>query len=188
MSRFRVLTAAFMMVLFLGTAFESQAQYGREKKGPDASPAAVSTQTIGTNSAISVSYHRPAVKGREIWNTGLAKYGSDRPWRAGANETTTVTFSDDVTVNGKDVPAGTYGFHIALSEDKWTFVFNKNYKTWGTFQYKIDDDVLRVDAKLVDAPDQERLLYSFENLTADGADLFMHWEKKKASVTVELKK
>jgi len=187
MNRFRVLTAAFMTVLFLGTAFESQAQYGRTKTKSDASPAAVSTQTIGVDSTISVTYHRPKVKGREIWGTRLASY-KGKPWRAGANETTTVTFSDDVTVNGKDIPAGTYGFHIALSETTWTFIFNKNHETWGSFAYNADGDVLRVDAKVVDAPNQERLLYSFENLTTDGADLFMHWEKKKASVTVELKK
>lgn len=188
MSRLRVLTTVFMVMVFIGTALESEAQYGREKEKADASPGAVSAQTIGIDSSISVSYHRPKVKGREIWGTKLAPYGAEKPWRAGANETTAVTFSDDVTINGKDLAAGTYGFHIAVSENKMVFVFNKNYKTWGTYQYKIDDDVLRVDATVVDAPNQERLLYSFENLEANGADLFMHWEKKKASVTVELKK
>lgn len=188
MSRIKGLSTALAVLFVLGTAVESQAQYGRTKAKPDASPGAVSSQVIGINSTISVSYHRPAVKEREVWGTDLAPFGDEKPWRAGANETTTVTFSDDVTVNGQDVPAGTYGFHVALSEDKWVFVLNKNYKTWGTYQYKIEDDVLRVEAKVADAPHQERLLFGFDNLTADGADLFLHWETKHASVTVALKK
>ena len=188
MSRFKVITTALMVMVFMGTAFESEAQYGRTKKQADASPGAVSTQTIGMDETISVSYHRPKVRGREVWGTKLAPYGAEKPWRAGANETTAVTFSADVTINGEDLAAGTYGFHIAVSEDNMVFVFNKNYKTWGTYQYKIGDDVLRVEAKVMDAPNQERLLFSFDNLKANSADLFMHWEKKKASVTVDLKK
>jgi hypothetical protein len=172
---------------FLGLSLDASAQYGRTKKAPDKSQAASASQTIGVNSKVSVDYHRPKVKGREIWGTKLANYGTPA-WRAGANETTAVTFSDDVTVNGKAIPAGTYGLHIVLSEDKWTFIFNKNYKTWGTFQYKADADVARVEVSSSDAPHQEELLFGFENLKDNGADMFVHWEKKKASVTVDLKK
>jgi hypothetical protein len=187
MSHSKLFTSAILIAIMLGTAVQSHAQFGRDKTKPDASPAAVSAQTIGVNSTISITYHRPAVKGREIWGTGLAPY-APKLWRAGANETTTLTFSDDVTVNGKDVPAGTYGVHFELSEDTWTIIINKDYKTWGSFQYKADNDVARVETKVEDASHQERLLFSFDNLTADGADLSMHWGEKKASVTVALKK
>jgi hypothetical protein len=188
MYRLRMVTTALLLTVMLGTAFVSEAQYGRTKKKADASPGAVSEQTVGIDSKISISYHRPAVKGREIWGTGLAPYGEDKPWRAGANETTAITFSDDVEIGGTKIAAGTYGVHIAIADGDWTWVLNKNYKTWGTYQYKIDDDVVRVKATPEDAPHQERLVYGFSDLTEDGATLFMHWEKKKVSLPIKLAK
>jgi len=174
-------------VALLGITLDASAQYGRTKTKVDPSQAASTSQTIGVNSKITVDYHRPKVKGREIWGTRLANYGTP-PWRAGANEATAVTFSDDVTVNGKEIAAGTYGYHIELSADKWTVIFNKRYEAWGSYGYKADQEVARVDVAPVDAPHQEELLFGFEKNTGNGTDLFIHWEKKKASVTVELKK
>ena len=176
-------TMALAVAIAVTFAFDAQAQYGRTKTGPDASQPAKASQTIGVDTEITISYHRPGVKGREVWGTRLANYGG-RPWRAGANETTTVTFSKDVLVNGEKVAAGTYGFHIALSESDWYLVFNKNHETWGSFAYKEDDDVLRVKVTPQDAPHQEWLLYGFEDLEASACSAFMHWEKKKASVKI----
>lgn len=184
----RVLSTMVLAVLFVGTAFEATAQYGRTKAKPDASPGAVTEQTVGIDSKISISYHRPAVKGREIWGTALAPMGEDKPWRAGANETTAITFSDDVEIGGTKVAAGTYGVHIGVTDGDWVWVINKNHETWGTYQYKMDADVVRVKAKPADAPHQERLTFGFEELSADGATLFMHWEKKKLSLPIKLAK
>src|SRR5690606_6204980 len=85
---------------------------------------------------IAINYSRPGVKGREgqIWNTLVAHYGfkdlghgtsNAAPWRAGANENTTISFSHPVKVEGKDLPAGTYGFFIALDEHESTLIFSK---------------------------------------------------------------
>lgn len=188
MYRLRMVSTALLLTVLLGTAFVSEAQYGRNKTKADASPGATTGQNIGVDSKISIDYHRPAVKGRKIWGTGLAPNGEDKPWRAGANETTAITFSDDVEIGGKKVASGTYGVHIAVADGDWTWVINKGYKTWGTFQYKVDDDVARVKATPEDAPNQERLVFGFDNLTADGATLFMRWEKKKVSLPIKLAK
>ena len=77
-------------------------------QGPEASPAATVTQVVGLTE-IAVSYHRPAINGRQVWGA-LVPY--DQVWRAGANENTTVSFSTPVTVNGTKLAAGTYGLHM----------------------------------------------------------------------------
>lgn len=161
---------------------------GRQKERPDASPGASVTQIIGTDSKVSVNYHRPAVKGREIWG-GLVPYG--KVWRAGANETTTISFTDGVTINGKSLAAGTYGFHIIPQEDgTWTLIFNKVSESWGSMGYEEGEDALRVEADVANAQNQERLAYGFEELTptggATGTTAFMHWEKKKVSFRIEV--
>src|SRR5215475_14251432 len=107
---------------------------------------------------IAISYSRPGVKGREgqIWNTPVAHYGfvdqghgtsSAAPWRAGANENTTMSFSHPVKIEGKDLPAGTYGFFIALGEEESTLIFNKINTSWGSFYYDSTQDALRVTVK-----------------------------------------
>jgi len=107
---------------------------------------------------IAINYNRPRVKGREgkIWNTTVAHYGfidlghgtsHAAPWRAGANENTTMTFSRPVKIEGKDLPAGTYGFFIALGENESTLIFSKISTSWGSFYYDSTEDALRVNVK-----------------------------------------
>src|SRR5688572_10342119 len=107
---------------------------------------------------IAISYSRPGVKGREgkIWNTAVAHYGfvdqghgtsTAAPWRAGANENTVMSFSHPVKIEGKDLPAGSYGFFIALGEDESTLIFSKIYTSWGSFYYDPAGDALRVTVK-----------------------------------------
>lgn len=182
----RMVTVAVLGCMFaVAWAESASAQYGRTKSKPDASQEAMAVQTIGVDSKITIRYHRPGVKDREIWGTRLANYGTP-PWRAGANETTSITFSDDVKINGQDLAAGTYGFHILLGEDEWVLIFNSEYKTWGSYQYKEENDVLRVTVTPEDAPHQEWLTFGFEDLAAYSCTAYLHWEKKKASFEVEL--
>src|SRR5215510_8281321 len=93
---------------------------------------------------IIIDYNRPRVKGREgkIWNTPVAHCGfvdlghgtsHAAPWRAGANENTTISFSHPVKIEGKDLPAGTYGFFIALGESDNTLILSKINTSWGSF-------------------------------------------------------
>src|SRR6187549_2896132 len=106
---------------------------------------------------ITIRYNRPGVKGREgkIWGE-LVPYGftdlgfgtsKAAPWRAGANETTTIEFSTDVKIEGKDLPAGKYGFYVAVGKDESTLIFSKNTMAWGSFFYDPAEDVLRVTVK-----------------------------------------
>ncbi|MGZ5218832.1 MAG: DUF2911 domain-containing protein [Chitinophagaceae bacterium] len=146
---------------------------------------------------ISISYSRPGVRGREgkIWNTPVAHYGfADQghgtsystPWRAGANENTTLSFSHPVKIEGKDLPAGTYGFFIALGETESTLIFSKVNNSWGSFYYDSTQDALRVSVKneTVDKS-VEWLRYDFTDETRSSAVIAMSWEKKRIPFKVE---
>ncbi len=146
------------------------------------SPHAEVSQTIGL-SDVTVSFHRPGVKGREIWGD-LVPYGAI--WRAGANASTTLTFESDVKIGGETVKAGTYGLFVLPTPDEWTFILNTNTETNGRHPGE-DTDVVRITATPEDAPHQERLVYSFEDLVDDKptATIVLQWEKKKASFSIE---
>jgi hypothetical protein len=146
---------------------------------------------------IEINWNAPGVKGREgnIWGTSIAPYGFTvlgfgstvaSPWRAGANENTTISFSTDVQINGKSLKAGTYGFHIALYADSCTLIFNKNTKGWGSYFYNSSLDVMRVGTKQIkDAPAQERLDYVFANHTDRSVEISLAWEKWRIPFKVE---
>ncbi|WP_116127225.1 DUF2911 domain-containing protein [Lewinella sp. IMCC34183] len=154
-----------------------------------ASPMATTSQRVGLDTDVTITYSRPAVKGREVWGGlvpwGMAegnKYSDNKPfpWRAGANENTTVTFSKDVTVAGEALPAGTYGLHmIPAQDDAWTLIFNKVSNIWGSYQYDETQDALRVSVTPEEAPMQEWLTYGFDPVTPTSTEAYLHWEKLK---------
>lgn len=133
---------------------------------------------------ISISYHSPRVhfQGKErtghIWGE-LIPYGffdegfgpsKATPWRVGANETTTITISDDVKVGGKDLRAGTYGLFLELEkEGPWQWIFSKAANGWGSFQYDAKDDVLRVPATAQESPSTEFMTFGFDERLPDSA-------------------
>ena len=131
------------------------------------------TQRIGITD-ITLNYHRPLVNGRKIWG-GLVPYG--QVWRAGANENTTITFTDPVTVEGKPLPKGTYGLHMFPGEKEWTVVFSKNSTSWGSFTYDEKEDALRVTVKPQPADLHEALAYDFDDVKPDSATITLRWEK-----------
>ena len=110
---------------------------------PRQSQHAIVMQRIGVTD-ITINYHRPLVNGRKIFG-GLVPYGD--VWRAGANENTTITFPDAVTVEGQPLAAGTYGLHMIPTEDQWTVIFSKMHTAWGSFSYNQAEDALRVTVK-----------------------------------------
>ena len=140
---------------------------------PRASQRASVTQRIGLTD-VTITYHRPAAGGREIWGKTVP-YG--KVWRAGANENTTITFTDEVTVEGKPLPAGSYGLHTIPDKDQWTIVFSKNSTSWGSFSYDQKEDALRVNVKPHAAEAFEQLTYTFENVKPDSAVATLRWEK-----------
>lgn len=152
---------------------------------------------------ITVQYNAPGVKGREgkIWGTSIVPYGftvlgfgSDvaSPWRAGADECTTIGFSTDVTVNGKNLAAGQYAFFMAVYQDSVELIFNKNTKEWGAYFYDKNLDVLRVITKQEknQHPSKELLSYQFSKQTAQTVELALEWENWRIPFTIgiDLKK
>src|SRR5260370_28204915 len=118
-----------------GAQFKNGSQ-ATELNIPRASQRGTVSQRIGLTD-ITITYHRPAAGGREIWGKTVP-YG--KVWRAGANENTTITFSDDVSVEGKSLAAGTYGLHAIPDKDQWTIIFSKNSTSWGSFSYDEKED------------------------------------------------
>ena len=137
MTRSRVLgPAAIVAAAILAATTPALAQL----ELPRVSPKATVSQTVGLTD-VTITYCRPSVRGRTIWG-GLVPY--DEVWRTGANEATTITFTDDVTIDGNKLPAGTYGLFTVPGKDEWTVVFNKGAKQWGAYEYKQDQDALRI--------------------------------------------
>ncbi len=153
---------------------------------------------LGTTQ-IEVFYNSPSVRGREghIWNTDIVPFdftvlgfGSEvaSPWRAGADESTRITFSTDVMINGEKLPAGSYGFFIAVYQDSCTLIFNSNTQGWGSYFYNEDLDILRVTTvqeKNID-PMKDRLEYRFYDQTEDSVILALEWENWRIPFTVSI--
>ncbi len=131
------------------------------------------SQRIGVTD-ITISYHRPLVNGRKVWG-GLVPYGT--VWRAGANQNTTITFSDPVMVEGKPLDKGTYGLHMIPNAGEWTIIFSKNSTSWGSFTYDQGEDALRVTVKPQTADMHNALIYDFDQLQPDSAVVELEWEK-----------
>jgi tetratricopeptide (TPR) repeat protein len=162
----------------------SQVSFGQPNLTlPEASPQATVMQTVGLTE-ITVTYHQPAVKGRPIWGE-LVPY--NKVWRAGANENTTFKFSDPVQIGGKELPAGTFGFHMIPAENEWTLIFSTAYTAWGSYAYDQQEDALRLKVKPLTAGDfKERLLYYFEDATDSSVNAVMQWEKVKISFPIKI--
>lgn len=148
---------------------------------------------------VEVRWNAPGVKGREgqIFGTPVAYYGvsvlgfgsyGESPWRAGANESTTMSFSTDVMIEGKKLAAGKYGFFIQLGPETSTLIFSSNTAGWGSYFYKPENDVLRVDVKnQKDLPQsRERLEYTFADQTDHSVVIAMEWEHWRIPFTVEV--
>jgi tetratricopeptide (TPR) repeat protein len=157
------------------------------------SPASKVTQTIGI-STVTVSYSRPAVRGREVWgklvpygwNKQAFGLGNDAPWRAGANENTLITFSHPGKFAGQAVPAGTYGlFFVINQDDTGEVILSNDTKSWGSFFYDAKNDLLRSKIQVRNNNHTELLTYDFINLGKNGGELVLNWEKKQFPVAIE---
>src|ERR1017187_5811555 len=151
--------------------------------------ASVSQQVGPVTVTISYSSPRVVLKGDDrhgkIWGK-LVPYGLTQldfndckscPWRAGANENTVFTVSDEVKVQGKSLPAGTYGLSAITGPDEWTFIFSKNASSWGAYWYDPKEDVLRVTAKPAKSEYHEWLTYDFVEREPAKATVALKWEE-----------
>ncbi|KAB2922147.1 MAG: DUF2911 domain-containing protein [Bacteroidetes bacterium] len=144
------------------------------------SPFATVSQTVGMTE-MTVTYHRPGVKGRPIWGA-LVPYG--QVWRAGANNATVFSFSDDVTINGTALKAGKYSFFTVPGEKEWTVIFNSQADQWGAYNYDSTKNVLSFTVTPAAAPHEEWLSYSFSDLTINSVLVTLRWEKLAVPFTV----
>lgn len=147
---------------------------------------------------VTIHYNRPGVKGREgkIYGTSVVHKGFENPgfgtskaapWRAGANENTTIEFSTPVKIEGQELAAGRYGFFVAYGPDVCTLIFSNNSTSWGHFFYDEKEDALHVKVKPV-ALDKsvEWLKYEFINQTDSTATIALMWEKLMIPFNVEV--
>lgn len=151
---------------------------------PQPSPSATLKQTIGITD-VEVNYSRPGVKDRVIFGE-LEKWGN--MWRTGANASTKVKFSDDVTVEGNKLAAGEYALYTIPGENEWTIIFNTNLTLWGTGGYKQEEDAVRFTVKPVKLNDKiESLDIDFSHFTYTGAKMDIKWENTLVSFQIETK-
>ncbi len=153
----------------------------RESDQPRMSPNAAVAQTIGVTE-VTISYGRPAVKGRKIWG-GLVPYG--KVWRTGANEATIISFSNDVLVEGQKLLAGTYSLFTIPTEEEWVIIFNQTANQWGAFSYEAGQDALRVSVKPQSADHEEWMSFRFHDLSSDSATVVLRWEKLAVTFKIQ---
>lgn len=159
------------------------------------------TQWIGLAS-VTINYSSPDVHGPSgedrkghIWGE-VVHYGfidqgyatsKAAPWRAGANENTTISFSHDVLVNGQKLKAGTYGLFLDVEKDgPWKWIFSTNSTSWGSYYYDAKEDALRVDTQPQDAPYTEWLTFGFDDRLQKSAVAYLQWENKRIPMKIEV--
>ena len=172
----RVAVTIFISVFMLSGAFSQNVET------PRPSPNATVTQTVGVTH-ISIDYSSPGVKNRTIWGE-LVPYG--KVWRTGANEVTSITFDDPVTIGGKELPAGTYGIHTIPGKEMWEVIFSGDTKVDDGPQYDEKKDVLRIKVKPETAPFIERMIFIFTNTTDNKTTVNLWWEKLRIPFDIEV--
>ncbi|HXD34456.1 MAG TPA: DUF2911 domain-containing protein [Pyrinomonadaceae bacterium] len=206
MSRKSVYTLCLAVVLLALVASSATAQ--TQLRFPRPSQKASVMQTIGVTD-VTITYHRPAVKGRKIWGDPLPSQADVkgeatldnqlvRPkeaaivpwghvWRAGANDATVFEVTDDVLINGQKLPAGKYSLHTVPTKEEWTIIFNGDAGQWGSFNYDPTKDKLRVKAKPEwVAESQELLEYTIGTEKPNSAKVVLRWEKVAVPFTIEV--
>ena len=172
------LLSGMAFVAAMGLMTVAQAQIST----PAASPLATFKQVVGLTT-IEVSYSRPSVKGRTVFGD-VVPYGSI--WRTGANGATTISFSDDVKLEGKDVKAGTYALYTIPGKDSWTVMLYSDLRLGGNVGgYDATKEVVRFTVTPQALPyTVESFLIIFDDLQAESANMYLIWEKTMVPVKV----
>ncbi len=167
-----------LTVLALLLVLSAQAQI----KMPPASPTFELKGTVGM-AEVKVVYSRPSARGRDVAGN-LIPY--NEVWRTGANASTKISFSQDVKLNGNDVPAGDYALYTQFTEETATIIISKNLSWWGSLGYDAKDDLVRFDVPVKHPSSMyETFTISFSDFTANSANLNMKWEHTKAMFKIE---
>lgn len=143
-------------------------------KTPAASPSATASQSIGLATA-TIEYSRPSLKGRKMIGGDLVPYG--KVWRTGANKIPNLILTQEVKIDGKNVPAGTYGLATIPGKTEWTIILTKNAAQWGVYEYKESEDLMRFQVKAEKTKSiEEHFTMGFSDFTPTSAHLFISWE------------
>ncbi|MBN9284759.1 MULTISPECIES: DUF2911 domain-containing protein [Flavobacterium] len=169
------ITAAFFMATL---AIEAQV------KAPQASPKAELEQVVGLTQ-VELDYSRPSSKGRAVFGE-LVPYG--KIWRTGANANTTISFSDDVVIDGKTLKKGKYALYTLPKADSWDVIFYTSTDNWGNPE-KWDES--KVALRTTVKPETlgrkvETFTIAVNNLDNDYANLEISWEKTLVAVKFEV--
>ena len=172
----------FFYLTLIANLFISLSGLAQQLQMPQASPSARLTQKVGLTDVV-VDYSRPSTKGRKIFGE-LVPFGE--VWRTGANGATIISFSTEVIVGGKKVPAGAYALYSIPGKSSWTIILSKNTKLWGAIGYNPQEDLIRFEA----TPSKTSRMYdsfeiSFNNLTDSNADLSLKWEQTRVDFTIQ---
>src|SRR5215217_5624721 len=170
----------FAVPMYAQVPYNSAVPNGYTKK-------AVVSEQVGLTQ-VTITYHRPAVKGREgkVWGELVPKgfveqgFGNGKltPWRAGANENTVIEIANDAKVEGYPLTKGKYGLFIAYDPLECIIIFSKRSDAWGSFFYDEKDDALRVKVKPQPIEESvEHLKYEFSDQTPNSAVIALAWEK-----------
>ena len=166
-------------VLALGFSLTGR---GAAQDLPRLSPAATVAQTVGVT-RIEISYSRPAVRGRTVWGE-LVPWSE--VWRTGANEATTISFSHDVKIDGRDLAAGRYALFTIPRKSEWTVIFNRVAEQWGAFDYDAEQDALRILVKPRKVGFRERFQIGFPEVGTDTLLVSLHWAETEVPFTVQV--
>jgi hypothetical protein len=187
----RITWGSVLLVGLLGWVGVTPGARAQQLEFPRLSPKATVSQTIGLTT-ITIAYSRPGVRGRTIWGD-LVPYG--QVWRTGANEATTIEFTDDVLVEGHRLPAGKYSLFTIPGEREWTVIFNREWNLWGAFTYDQvkDKEALRIQVRPQPAEYTEWLRFSFEDMTPSSLQsppqatrVVLQWERVRIGFTVQV--
>jgi hypothetical protein len=187
------LDTLIVIVIAIVVALSAMAQ-AQDDEVRESLPASV-TQKLGADTEVIFNFSRPGVKGRKIWgdlipygmNPGV-KYSDNKPypWRAGANENSTISTNKDISIEGKKLAAGKYGIHMIPSQADWIIIFSKKNEDWGSYSYDEKEDALRVTVKPVESANEEWLTYGFDNLAGTSATAYLHWGNLKVPFKIEV--
>lgn len=166
-------------VIFMALLCTAATAYAQNDRSKRPSPPAAVSQKLET-ATININYSQPSVKGRTIGVDVEPLPG--QVWRAGANEATVFETDNDITIEGKLLPKGKYGFFILMQDENWTLIFNKTWNQWGAFRYKESDDVLRVTVTEKRGSEiSEKLVYK---ITPEG-DFIILWGNRIVTARIK---
>ncbi|NVK28456.1 MAG: DUF2911 domain-containing protein [Flavobacteriia bacterium] len=170
-----------LATLAFGFGFSSLAQDGTEALEQKPSPTDIAKTWVG-DSYVKITYNRPHKRNRVVFGE-LVPYGE--VWRTGANAATEITTTEDITLGGKELEAGTYSIFTIPNEDSWTIIINSDLGQWGAYRYKEENDVLRFDVATQEAP----TTYEAFTIAFEGEDnskmLVMMWDDVKIAISIK---